>query len=77
MGSTLLLRLLRCITLILSNSVLGGIGIYQLFKEKGGSEYQQEIILQLLEKLAPDQVADLSGILLDKVRDIATKSKYQ
>ena len=57
------------------------LGIYQLVKEKGEekgrSEYQQEIILQLLEKLAPEQVADLSGVSLDRVRDIAAKGKYQ
>ena len=57
------------------------LGIYQLVKEKGEekgrSEYQQEIILQLLEKLAPEQVAELSGVSLDRVRDIAAKGKYQ
>ena len=65
------------------------LGIYQLVKEKseakgvkkgmekGRAEYQQEIILQLLEKLAPEQVAELSGVSLDKVRDIAAKGKYQ
>ena len=65
------------------------LGIYQLVKEKGEAkgvkkgmekgraEYQQEIILQLLEKLAPEQVAELSGVSLDKVRDIAAKGKYQ
>ena len=57
------------------------LGIYQLVKEKGEekgrSEYQQEIILQLLEKLAPEQVAEFSGVSLDRVRDIATKGKYQ
>ena len=61
------------------------LGIYQLVKEKGEAkgmekgraEYQQEIILQLLEKLSSEQVAELSGVSLDKVRDIAAKGKYQ
>ena len=57
------------------------LGIYQLVKEKGEekgrAEYQQEIILQLLEKLPPEQVAELSGVSLEKVRDIAAKVKYQ
>ena len=53
------------------------LGIYQLVREKGRAEYQQEIILQLLEKLAPEQVAELSGVSLDRVRDIAAKGKYQ
>ena len=61
------------------------LGIYQLVKEKGEAkgmekgraEYQQEIILQLLEKLAPEQVAEFSGVSLEKVRDIAAKGKHQ
>ena len=61
------------------------LGIYQLVKEKGEAkgmekgraEYQQEIILQLLKKFSPEQVAELSGVSLDKVRDIAVKGKYQ
>ena len=61
------------------------LGIYQLVKEKGEAkgmekgraEYQQEIILQLLEKLPPEQAAELSGVSLEKVRDIAAKGKYQ
>ena len=65
------------------------LGIYQLVKEKGEAkgmekgmekgrvEYQQEIILQLLAKLSPEQVAELSGVSLAKVRAIAAKSKYQ
>ena len=61
------------------------LGIYQLVKEKGMEkgmekgrvEYQQEIILQLLAKLSPEQVAELSGVSLAKVRAIAAKSKYQ
>ena len=67
------------------------LGIYQLVKEKseakgvargeakgmkkGRAEYQQEIILQLLTKLPPEQVADLSGISLAKVRSIARQKK--
>ena len=61
------------------------LGIYQLVKEKGEAkgmekgraEYQQEIILQLLKKLSPEQVAEFSGVSLEKVRDIAAKGKYQ
>ena len=65
------------------------LGIYQLVKEKseakglkkgvkkGRAEYQQEIILQLLKKFSPEQVAELSGVSLDRVRDIAAKGKYQ
>ena len=61
------------------------LGIYQLVKEKGEAkgmekgraEYQQEIILQLLKKFSPEQVAELSGVSLEKVRDIAAKGKYQ
>ena len=53
------------------------LGIYQLVKEKGEAkgmekgraEYQQEIILQLLKKFSPEQVAELSGVSLEKVRD--------
>ena len=67
------------------------LGIYQLVKEKseakgvakgeakgmkkGRAEYQQEIVLQLLTKLPSEQVADLSGISLAKVRSIARKKK--
>ena len=67
------------------------LGIYQLVKEKseakgvargeakgmkkGRAEYEQEIILQLLTKLPPEQVADLSGISLAKVRSIARQKK--
>ena len=57
------------------------LGIYQLVKEKGEekgrTEYQQEIILQLLKKFSPEQVAELSGVPLEKVRELATKGKYQ
>ena len=65
------------------------LGIYQLVKEKseakglkkgvkkGRAEYQQEIILQLLKKFSPEQVAELSGVSLDRVRDIAAKGKCQ
>ena len=57
------------------------LGIYQLVKEKGeerGEERgEQKVLLQLLKKLSPEQVAELSGISLDKVRDIAAKGKYQ
>ena len=61
------------------------LGIYQLVKEKGEAkgmekgraEYQQEIISQLLKKLSPEQVAEFSGVSLEKVRDIAAKGKYQ
>ena len=57
------------------------LGIYQLVKErgeeKGRAEYQQEIILQLLKKLSPEQVSEFSAVSLEKVRDIAAKGKYQ
>ena len=43
--------------------------------KKGRAEYQQEIVLQLLTKLPPEQVSDLSGISLAKVRSIARKQK--
>ena len=57
------------------------LGIYQLVKEKGEekgrAEYQQEIILQFLKKLSPEQVSEFSGVPLDKVKEIAAKGKYQ
>ena len=57
------------------------LGIYQLVKEKGRVEGlelgEQKMLLQFLEKLSPEQVAELSGVSLDKVRDIAAKGKYQ
>ena len=65
------------------------LGIYQLVKEKGeakgmekgraeGLELgEQKMLLQFLEKLSPEQVAEFSGVSLDKVRDIAAKGKYQ
>ena len=53
------------------------LGIYQLVKEKGEERGEQKMLLQFLEKLSPEQVAELSGVSLDKVRDIAAKGKYQ
>ena len=57
------------------------LGIYQLVKEKGRVEGlklgEQKVLLQLLKKFSPEQVAELSGVSLDKVRDIAAKGKYQ
>ena len=57
------------------------LGIYQLVKEKGRAEGlelgEQKMLLQFLEKLSPEQVAELSGVPLEKVRDLATKGKYQ
>ena len=57
------------------------LGIYQLVKEKGRAEGlelgEQKVLLQLLKKFSPEQVAELSGVSLDKVRDIAAKGKYQ
>ena len=61
------------------------LGIYQLVKEKGEAKGQakglelgeQKVLLQLLKKFSPEQVAELSGVSLDKVRDIAAKGKYQ
>ena len=42
---------------------------------KGLEQGHQEIILQLLAKLPPDQVADLSGVPLTKVKAIAAANK--
>ena len=57
------------------------LGIYQLVKEKGRAEGlelgEQKVLLQLLKKFSPEQAAELSGVSLDKVRDIAAKGKYQ
>ena len=53
------------------------LGIYQLVKEKGIELGEQRMLLQLLKKLSPEQVAEFSGVSLDKVRDIAAKGKYQ
>ena len=57
------------------------LGIYQLVKEKGRAEGlelgEQKVLLQLLKKFSPEQAAELSGVSLEKVRDIAAKGKYQ
>ena len=57
------------------------LGIYQLVKEigeeRGEERGEQKVLLQLLKKLSPEQVAEFSGVSLDKVRDIAAKGKYQ
>ena len=65
------------------------LGIYQLVKEKGeargmekgraeGLELgEQKMLLQLLKKFSPEQISELSGVSLDKVRDIAAKGQYQ
>ena len=53
------------------------LGIYQLVKEKGEERGEQKMLLQFLEKLSPEQVAEFSGVSLGKVRDIAAKGKYQ
>ena len=53
------------------------LGIYQLVKEIGEERGEQKILLQFLEKLSPEQVAELSGVPLEKVRDLAAKGKYQ
>ena len=55
------------------------LGIYQLVKEKaeaksikqGIEQGHQEIVLRLLHKFPPEQVADLSGVPLAKVNAIA------
>ena len=49
------------------------LGIYQLVKEKGEERGKQKMLLQFLEKLSPEQVAEFSGVPLEKVRDIAAK----
>ena len=61
------------------------LGIYQLVKEKSEAKGQakglelgeQKVLLQLLKKFSPEQVAEFSGVSLEKVRDIAAKGKYQ
>ena len=54
------------------------LGIYQLVKEKGEAKGiekgHQEIVLRLLHKFPPEQVADLSGVPLAKVNAIAAAS---
>ena len=63
------------------------LGLYQLGVERGqqqgleqgkveGLEQgQQEIVLRLLDKLSPEQVADLSGVSLAKIQTMAAESK--
>ena len=51
------------------------LGIYQLVKEKGMEKGQREIVLRLLAKFPPEQVADLSGIPLTKVKAMAAANK--
>ena len=55
------------------------LGIYQAVKKRsearGLERGRQEIILKLLAKFSPEQVADISGFSLDKVKTIATASK--
>ena len=51
------------------------LGIYQLVKEKGMEKGQREIVLRLLAKFPPEQVADLSGIPLNKVKAMAAANK--
>ena len=41
---------------------------YQEGVERGQLQGQQEIVLKLLDKLPPDQVAELSGVALDRVK---------
>ena len=53
------------------------LGIYQLVKEIGEELGEQKVLSQLLKKFSPEQVAEFSGVSLDKVRDIAAKGKYQ
>ena len=57
------------------------LGIYQLVKEigeeRGEERGEQKVLLQLLKKLSPEQVAEFSGVSLEKVRDIAAKGKHQ
>ena len=51
------------------------LGIYQLVKEKGMEKGRREIVLRLLAKFPPEQVADLSGIPLTKVKAMAAANK--
>ena len=44
---------------------------YQEGLERG----QQEIVLKLLDKFSPDQVAELCGVSLDKVKAMKEESK--
>ena len=53
------------------------LGIYQLVKEIGEELGEQKVLSQLLKKFSPEQVAELSGVPLEKVRDLAAKGKYQ
>ena len=59
------------------------LGIYQLVKEqseargikKGEARGFRKMVLQLLAKLPPEQVADLSGMPLDEVLAIAAANE--
>ena len=65
------------------------LGIYQLVMEKGEARGEakgearglergeQKVLLQLLKKFSPEQVAEFSGVSLSKVRAIAAKGKCQ
>ena len=61
------------------------LGLYQLALEKatkqvmaeGIEQGQQKMVLRLLAKFPPDQVADISGFPLDKVNAIAAANKSQ
>ena len=43
--------------------------------EQGSERSQQEIVLNLLSRLSPEQAAELSGVPLDKVNAIAASRK--
>ena len=49
---------------------------YKLGLEQGLEQGQQKIVLKLLDKLPPDQVAELSGMPLEKVRAMQEAGKY-
>ena len=58
---------------------LDKLGLYQLVREQGEAKGlerglergHQEIILKLLAKLPPEQVADMSGMSLAKIKALA------
>ena len=49
---------------------------FALGLEQGLEQGQQKIVLKLLDKLPPDQVAELSGMPLEKVRAMQEAGKY-
>ena len=48
---------------------------YQEGVERGQEQERQEIVLRLLDKLPPEQVAELSGVPLEKIKAIQEEDK--